>query len=335
MPASPPSAVPQRPAELTAAELLECVSAATRAPSIHNTQPWRFVVATGGPVRIEVHADASRQLRTLDPSGRSMHISCGAAVLNLRLALAAHGVRPHVQLGPDRSDPALVATLTGEGRARVTGEQMRRYDALLRRRTSRSPFADRPVPAEVADRLVAAVAEERAVLRILDGDEGAAVLSLVRTAEGRLRRDAAYRDELARWTGGAQREDGVPPEAYGPWSAMEQVPMRDFALARPVVRSAQRFEAEPTLGLLSTEGDDARSWLRAGMALQRLLVELTAEGLVATPMTQPMDLSDLRHLIAERSALHVPQVIVRMGYGPEGAATPRRPVAAVTDLRAT
>jgi len=57
------------------------IATAARAPSVHNTQPWRFRV---GEFAIELYADMGRKLRT-DPLGREMLISCGAALFGLRL----------------------------------------------------------------------------------------------------------------------------------------------------------------------------------------------------------------------------------------------------------
>ena len=55
---------------------------AALAPSVHNTQPWRFVA---GPHTLEVHTDPQRNLGYLDPDGRQMHISCGLAAEFARL----------------------------------------------------------------------------------------------------------------------------------------------------------------------------------------------------------------------------------------------------------
>ena len=59
------------------------VAAAARAPSVHNTQPWRF---RAGPDAVELWTDPRRKLRA-DPSGREMLISCGAALFGLRLVI--------------------------------------------------------------------------------------------------------------------------------------------------------------------------------------------------------------------------------------------------------
>ena len=84
------------------------VGAAVWAPSVHNTQPWRFTAAGS---EITLHADVSRQLRVADPSGREMLISCGAALLTAKLALRSLGYVPETRVLPDPADPLLVAQL--------------------------------------------------------------------------------------------------------------------------------------------------------------------------------------------------------------------------------
>src|SRR5215467_1573791 len=94
--------------------LRACLIAATAAPSVHNTQPWQFRPHVAG---VDVLVDRRRQLRTLDPHGREMYVSVGAAVLNLRLALAAHGLRSDVRITPAADEPDLAARVlvTGAG----------------------------------------------------------------------------------------------------------------------------------------------------------------------------------------------------------------------------
>ena len=86
------------------------VEVAARAPSVHNTQPWRFTV-TGQA--IELYADASRQLME-DLAGREMIISCGAALFGLRLAVRSLGYGPRSTCSPN---PASDACWPGCGQA--------------------------------------------------------------------------------------------------------------------------------------------------------------------------------------------------------------------------
>ena len=85
------------------------IGAAGAAPSIHNTQPWRFRVSDD---LIEVHGDPDRMLWVADPRGRALHLSCGAALFNLKLAIRALGAKPLVWPLPDpEHEPTLLASV--------------------------------------------------------------------------------------------------------------------------------------------------------------------------------------------------------------------------------
>ena len=81
------------------------IEVAARAPSVHNTQPWRFQVSEHV---IELYPDTSRQLLE-DPAGREMLISCGAALYGLRLGICSLGYRPEVEPFPEPSQRRLLA----------------------------------------------------------------------------------------------------------------------------------------------------------------------------------------------------------------------------------
>jgi nitroreductase len=202
---------------------------------------------------------------------------------------------------------------------------------LPRRHTNRRPFARVVIPASVLDELAAAARIEGATLRVASPVARGAILSLVRTAEQRLRAQGIYRAELAEWTLPADsRRDGVPPQAFGPWDALEALPLRDFGLTQPRLhRASERFEPYPTLVVLSTDGDTVEQWLRAGQALQRVLLVATVHGLAATPMSQPLEIPALRELVTDTTAGRWAQVILRLGYAQPTTPTPRRPLAEV------
>ena len=96
-------------------------------------------------------------------------------------------------------------------------------------------------------------------------------------------------------------------------------------------RLTERFESEPTIGVLYSATDTRRDWVLAGQALQRALLTATARGVSTTLMTQPMEIPSRRSLLTDPTLRLVPQVIVRFGYGPPTPATPRRPVADLID----
>ena len=305
--------------------LLDCLSAAGSAPSIHNTQPWRFDVHDD---QIDVYADRLRQLDVLDPAGRELYISVGAAVLNLRVSILAHGRLAIFRPFPEPGRPDLLARVT-VGRPEAAPYIARQLAwAISRRHTNRHPFTTEPIPDEVRTELCDASQVEGAELFFADPLLSDSILSTVRTAHNRLRADADYLIELAAWTRpGRARRDGVPASAFAPPDDHERIPLRDFGLAYPARMAwPAAFEDEPTIALLYTANDSPRSWLAAGQALERVLLTATLRRVQATPMTQPLELPGLRTLFDDSAGSRVAQVILRLGYAPPSVATPRRPV---------
>ena len=308
------------------------LEAAVAAPSIHNTQPWRFEV-DGADVWLR--ADSGRQLAHVDPEGRSMLVSCGAALLNLQVAAEHFGYEPTTRLLPVPGDPLVVARVTLSGRDARSGMAGALYDAIALRHTHRGPFEDRPLPQSVQSALIDAAAAEGADLRLVtDPHELGRIVQLIHA--GDLERDLnpELAEEAAEWTGvPPDRMDGVPGYALGPLPDDPHAPFRDLRRGRPIEgRQQESFERTPTLGVLATRDDDRPAWIRAGAALERVLLVATVEGVSASFANQPLERADLRWLVRDpRAGIGYPQMLLRLGYGAAAPPIPRRPVEEVLD----
>jgi nitroreductase len=303
--------------------IAEWVRAATLAPSMHNTQPWKFRVLRDDQT-IELRADPERMLRHGDPHGRAVHIACGAALFNLRIAVAAGDREPVTRLLPDAAEPLLLATVRLGGRHRPTEDERDLYAAIPARHTNRRPFSARRVPPGVLAELVQAAQLEGAVLDLPGDDETRRLLGVVADAETDLLADPAYRDELAQWAGGERDQDGIPASAAGPRDPRGRTPVRDFLGG--AARGYEWFEDPPQLAVLSTPGHGKEDWLRAGQALQRVLLTATLRGIAAGILTQPLETHDAWLVRGPGAGTGWPQLILRLGYGLPVPATPRRPI---------
>ncbi|WP_240778010.1 hypothetical protein [Nonomuraea basaltis] len=195
--------------------LRRLVVAAGQAPSVHNTQPWRFRVPDGE--LIELFADLDRRLRVGDPRGRNQLVSCGAALFNLRLAVRTGGRRPMVWLLPNpEEEPELLAAVRMGAALPASAEQLELYNMIPIRRTSRRPYFTRTLPPAVLVELRLAASREGARLVPLDRHRAADTLEHAALAEDELSRDHAYLAELAAWTMPRARHDGVPGYTLGP-----------------------------------------------------------------------------------------------------------------------
>jgi hypothetical protein len=309
------------------------LDAAGAAPSIHNTQPWRFRAA--GDV-IEVHGDPDRMLRVADPRGRALHLSCGAALFNLRLAIRMMGARPLAWPLPDPgSEPTLLASVRlADGRP-ATPQEHELSEAITLRHTSRAPFSGHPIPGPVQTGLEQQAGLEFALLRLLNAHDAAVVLQLAAAAGRKLAANFDHRTELGHWIG-ITGDDGIPARALGSHPDHEPAPVRDFSYASPATPlPAAAFEQQPQLAVLSTAQDKPADWLRAGQALQRVLLTATTNGVATSFLYQPIELHDIEQPEHDWWPWpECPQIIIRLGYGPPEAGSPRREVTAILDRQA-
>lgn len=318
------------PRPVDPSELRAVLAAAQHAPSLHNSQPWRFVLDRTG---IEVHGDDDRWLRHTDPARRELTISCGAAILNMRVAAAAIRRQLAVHLAPDAANPAHLATLSFSGRHSQELPDTALAQAIDLRHAYRHSFAARPVPEPDLEALRQAATEERAAAEWVRNSLRPRLIRLATIAMFLLDSDPDYRRELRRWTTAQSgAPEGVPAPAFGTESLTGDPPLRDFTAAMPwIARPSEVFPAESWL-LLSTETDDVAAWLRAGQATERVLLQATARGLVGGFITQIFEVPGVRREIADHTATgRFPQVVLRVGYphveeGRTPAAAGRRPL---------
>ncbi|MFJ9610414.1 Acg family FMN-binding oxidoreductase [Kitasatospora sp. NPDC101176] len=306
--------------------LEKLVSAAVAAPSIHNSQPWRFRLQPDTST-LEVWADRSRAVPAADPQGRALHISVGTAVLNLRIAARHLGWAPEVRLLPDPGEPELFATVRLDAPAAAGTRGIDKlYEAIWHRHSTRTPFTGKPVPQAVLDELATSARAEEALLHLPDHEETIRLLHLTAEAERRNTTEEAQRTESRSWirTGEAPPY-GIPVDALGPQDAVGHLPMRDYSAIHAAEHQAPAtFEAEPRIAVLATEDDTPQDWLRAGLALEHVLLAATAHGVRASLLHQAMEWPNLRWEARDpRRGPGYVQILIRLGYGPEGAPTPR------------
>lgn len=300
------------------------VRAAGAAPSIHNTQPWRFTVDDDV---LELHGEADRALWVADPEARALYESCGAALFNVRLAIRMTGHDPVVQLLPHPEYPFSVLAIVRAEPARPPDSTERElYHAVRRRRTIRAPFSDQAIPRPVKAGLEQAADAEQASLRMLGKRDARTVLTLAARAGQQLAASPEHQAELRRWVATGSREDGVPNANLPSSPGRSPSPVRDTDFLAAVPRQRQPaagYEKWPQLAVLSTERDEPEDWLRAGQALQRVLLTATSTGISASFLYQPMELWRDQYP-ADWPWAENPQMIMRIGYYQPKPAPPRR-----------
>ncbi len=302
---------------------------AVLAPSNHNTQPWLFRVRGSS---VELYADRARALRVTDPDDRQLLISCGCALFQLRVAMWHFGHLDETRLLPEPGDPDLLARVTLGEEDTPTPQQEALFHAVLKRRTNRQLFHEEPLPEELKHELIRAAEREEAWLHFVNGrDERNAIADLIAEGDRRQWANQRFRLELAAWlhpNDGVAR-DGIPNSAQSAGDLLSvagPIVIRTFDLGEGQAAKDRDVAAySPGLVVLGTNADEPWAWICAGQALARVLLRACASEVWASYLNQPIETASLRPKVMEviNRPGH-PQLILRLGYGPNVNPTPRR-----------
>jgi Nitroreductase family len=312
-------------------QLLFAVRYALLAPSGHNAQPWLFGIDGD---TIELYADRTRALPVIDPLDREMIISCGAALLNLRVALGHFGFRETLELIPSNVAPDLLARVHVTTNGTLSLEDESLFGAIPKRHTSRQRFSNRPLSPELMSALTEQAGKEGVWLRFVEGSERrAAVIDLINGGEVILWGSKHFRRELAAWVHPrrSRRHEGIPGYAQGLGDLVSLLEPTVAHLDEPGSREADKDGDAPAqcpaLAVLETDDDSQVDWLATGQALERVLLRAQVDGVSASFLNQPLEVHELRSKVSDvMGKAGFPQLILRLGYGPQIKSTPRRPV---------
>lgn len=303
--------------------LAEAARLAQRAPSVFNTQPWRWYVGSNA---LELLREPDRTLEVTDPAGRQLLLSCGAALHHARLGLTAAGRRITVTRFPDPGTPDLLARIDVRGRAEPDERVRRLRGAVPRRRTDRRPFGAAPVPKAALRRLGEAASGEETGLHLLGREQIPTLAAAAGKAAAAERADPAYRRALDEWTHRPPGNgDGVPAGTAVP-AAPRTVPVRDFAPdGTPGLAIGPGDDNGTAYAILHGPGDTAVEWLRAGEALSAVLLTAVVEGLGAAPMSDVLEVEESRLMVQGLLPAGRPYLALRIGVPVAAEAPPPTP----------
>ncbi len=257
--------------------LWHAAETARHAPSIFETRPWKWRV---GPAALRLYADRTKQLMVADRDGRLLTISCGAALHHARVALAVSGRRAIVDRMPDPANADLLAEIRLAGLHPIQQHDLDAYTSIGRAHRF-TPHRDAALTQAQADLLTAAVRRQGARLHLMCDEHIAALNRTVQVAT-----------QVAATVG------------------------------RGGVAQLQRIDADTVtapgagarFGLIFTDEDSTKSWLRTGEALSALLLASTAAGVSCEPVGEPSRLP-ISGLHAQRllPGLGHPQLAIQIG----------------------
>jgi hypothetical protein len=297
------------------------VQLACRAPSLHNSQPWRWV-ADGDALHL--FADSSRKLPWADQSGREALLSCGAVLDHLRVAMAAAGWTAHVDRFPNPSNLDHVASIGFSPLDFVTDGHRDRADAILRRRTDRLPFTP-PTDWESFEPVLRGDIDDAAVrLDVLADDVRPELAEASRLSTLLRLYDSAYHAELDWWTGGVNRHEGVPLTSLVSVTESERVDVgREFPVGSANERRTNIPADRSTILVLSTDANNRGDAVRCGEMLSAVLLDCTLAGLATCTLSHITETAAGRGVIgALIGSTATPQLLIRVGMTPMREDTP-------------
>lgn len=308
------------------------LSLATRAPSVHNTQPWIWRV---GKDSLNLYANWDLHLPNTDPDGRDLLLSCGIVLHHCVVALSALGWQAKVHRRPNLDDPDHLAAVEVFPRSPSEAD-IALAAAIPLRRTDRRRYSPWEVPANYIALMGARAARAGVMLRQVQSLPR--LQELVAQAAWRHATDRDYLTELTTWSGRYASRAGVPARNTPRDGSAAPVSRRQFA-GPALVEPASKRSISDTAAVvaLGTRDDTLVPRLRAGEATSLVLLTATALGLASCPITEPLEIAATRDAVQTDvfGASGFPQILLRIGWAPINAdplpSTPRRPLKDVAE----
>jgi hypothetical protein len=307
---------------------VDLVRYAVLAASSHNTQPWKFRLERN---EISILPDFSRRCPAVDPDDHHLYASLGCAVENLLLAAQAAGLHGEVAYEPSNS---VISVSLKKGPAARSAL----FEAIPRRQCTRAEYDGTPVSVADLGKLEEAGHGDGVSLLILSGsDKREQVAEYVAAGNTAQYANSEWVKELRAWIRFSSREaiqagDGL----YGPVMGSPDVPrwmgelyMRfGFSSVSQNRKDTANIRSSPVIAVIVSEVDDKPHWIEAGRCYQRLALQATALELRTAFINQPVEVPDLRSQFANFLDIgnRRPDLVVRVGRGPEMPRTLRRPV---------
>ncbi|MBH0781733.1 Acg family FMN-binding oxidoreductase [Nocardia bovistercoris] len=297
---------------------------ADRAPSLHNSQPWRW---HWNGVRLALHVDPDRLLPSTDAFNRQGIIGCGIALHHAATACAAAGWQPRIRRFPKPTDRTCLATLEFDGRGDVLDTDSELAAAIDHRYTDRAPYTPAPHWPDLVPVLDELCRRHDTRLLTIDAASRATLAEISWTAATTRRHDPHYRTELMWWLGGAGPDAGVPASAIPAREDIERVPTNRVFLPGTADPGPEQQDHAHIVALTSPD-DTIESLLACGEALSAVLLECTVHELATCVMSHLTELPATRARVATAIGDPHPQIFLRIGSAtaPMPPRTPRRPV---------
>jgi len=309
-------------------DYVHLVRYATLAASSHNTQPWQFKLKPGG---IAICADLSRRCPEVDPDDHHLYASLGCAAENLLLAAQAAGLKGHYSYDASASSVQVDLEEASPFRSAL-------FEAIPKRQCTRTEYDGTSLSHDQLRLLEeAGRGDGVSIMLLTDSAQKEQVAEYVAEGNAAQFGDPRWAEEMRKWIrfnarSAVRTGDGL----YGAVLGIPNVPGWIGKLLMPVAVSAERqnqkdlrhIRSSAVIAVLFSEHDDPQHWIEAGRSYERLSLQATASDLRTAFINQPVEVRALRAQFAGFLGIgnRRPDLIVRIGRGPETPRSLRRPV---------
>ncbi len=306
---------------------------AAKAPSGHNSQPWKFAIDDDS---IAIHPDFSCALPVVDPDHRELFISLGCAAQNMIIAAAHFGYQCHWEIKQNPQGSHSIVTTFNESPA-VAKEKL--FAFIDKRQTNRSVYNGKNVDNKIVAELQTVTDDKH--IGIYAFQNGEAHFQTLKAAilEGNAiqMNDAEFKKELLAWIRFSQREvnklqNGLTYKVMG-------APAMPKFIGKAIVKSfltpakqnktdTKKIDSSSHFVLLTTTNNSVQEWIALGMTLQKLLLRLSELGIACAYLNPPCELKALAAQLQKQLPINCeyPSILLRIGYAETVPYSPRKAI---------
>lgn len=310
-------------------DFIQIASYASKAPSGHNTQPWKFHI-TDSTITVLPNLDVA--LPVVDRNNRELFISLGCAVENLCVAASYFGYTTHII---ECSIEAIILELTKNA---LTIEDSL-FHQIEKRQTNRNIYNGNKISDGILQQLQSIPKENGIQFYFTEINTPFAntITQYIMKGNEIQMADIAFKNELLSWMRFNKKQveathNGLSYLVFGN-------PPLPRILARPIVSlflkpnaqnksDRKKIDSSSHFVVCATQRDTIEEWINLGRTLQRFLLKVTEIGISYAFLNQPCEVAALAFDLREKLPVNKehPTLIMRIGYAKQIPYSPRKKI---------
>lgn len=301
-------------------EIEKILEYATKAPSGHNTQPWKFLIKKD---EIQIHPDFNRALPIVDPDNHALYISLGCAVENAVLAAKNYGFSSNIEIAKNNEGADFIAIKLRKDK---TVEFDELFNYIDNRQVTRNEYSSSTVPSEDVKILLESTDFEGVHVLVFTDSKAISELEPFIIEGSNLQfQNKDFVNELVSWIRFSKKE--VEQKCDGIWHASMGMPsagrmvgniiMKKFVSAKSEAkRWKKQIKASAGFVLFTAEKNDVEHWVNLGRAFQRFGLTTSKLNINHAHVNMPCEELSVRKKVAAHFKLknEHPLLLIRFGY---------------------